>query len=94
MAQDKRRETRQSIRIPCWLLARQGEPPIEGWLRDVSRSGARVVTASADLALPEQFTLALTADLKVRRVCQLAWSRGNQLGVRFAVPVDAGSGRQ
>lgn len=86
MAQNKRREPRQSIMIPCWLMLAEGDPPVEGWLRDVSKSGARVVTETSELQLPEQFTLALTADLKVCRHCELAWRTGNQFGVRFTHP--------
>jgi hypothetical protein len=94
MAQDKRREPRQNIKIRCWLMIEQGQAPIEAWIRDVSNSGARAAIASSDLKLPEQFTLAFTADLKVRRSCQLAWHTGNQFGVRFTTPGVKEQGRK
>jgi hypothetical protein len=51
-------------------------------MKDVSTGGARLAHAIAD-EVPDQLLLTLSKDGAVRRRCQVAWRRENQLGVRF-----------
>jgi hypothetical protein len=51
-------------------------------MKDVSSGGARLAHSITD-ELPDQLLLSLSKDGAVRRRCQVAWRRENQLGVRF-----------
>jgi hypothetical protein len=78
---ERRRQPRTELAYPCWLIVGDG-PPVQACMKDVSTTGARIVT-QPNTVLPDRFTLALTANLKVQRLCHVAWSEGNEAGLTF-----------
>jgi hypothetical protein len=83
MSADQRRYPRQPLTYPCWLLAGPEQAPITAQIKNISKSGANLVVQSDD-PIPDEFILAFTADLKVRRLSRVAWREGKELGLVFA----------
>jgi hypothetical protein len=83
MSADQRRYSRQPLTYRCWLLAGPGQAPVTAQIKNISKSGANVVVESDD-PIPDEFILAFTADLKVRRLSRVAWREGKELGLVFA----------
>jgi hypothetical protein len=54
---------------------------IECIIRNLSDTGAMIELADP-LALPDEFTLIIKPEL-LKRSCELAWRRGNRIGVHF-----------
>jgi hypothetical protein len=79
MVDSKKVET-SAARLPSWIEGPSGRIPCT--LSDLSMSGGEL-TLPADLALPERFTLSLTHDRKIQRACQIAWRRGDRVGICF-----------
>jgi PilZ domain-containing protein len=78
---EKRRQRRTELAYPCWLIVGDG-PPIRACLKDATAAGARIVIPP-NTVLPDRFTLALTANLNVQRLCHVAWSDDNEAGLTF-----------
>jgi hypothetical protein len=70
-----------------WIMAIDGTWRRECVLKDVSETGAQLITKSSisGLNVKEFFLLLSTTGLAFRR-CQLAWVNGEQLGVNFIKP--------
>ena len=57
-------------------------------VRDISATGARLAL-SKDEPLPAVFSLALTRDTNVHRLCETVWQLATVAGVRFCVKPNA-----
>jgi hypothetical protein len=82
MGKERRRAPRRRINAAGYLYTGDGWPLGACRMRDVSVGGARLSHSIAG-ELPDQLFLSLSKDGAVRRRCQVAWRRENQLGVRF-----------
>lgn len=83
MSADKRRYPRHPLTYRCWLIAGPDQAPITAQIKNISRSGANLMVESDD-PVPDEFMLAFTADMKVRRLSRVAWRDGKELGLVFA----------
>jgi hypothetical protein len=79
---EKRKEARQPLDYPCWLDAGPGKPPLHGHLRNVSKSGARLICADT-AKIADQFALYLTHLGNVGRKCKVVRRDENELGLQF-----------
>jgi hypothetical protein len=79
--QEGRKGRRIQANAPAWLEAQQGRlfPCI---LENIGHEGAQLCV-SPDVACPSRFTIRLTADGRVKRVCRVIWQRNTRIGVRF-----------
>ena len=85
MHKDKRKHHRRSCEQTAWILYSDGSHrPCT--IRDISLEGARISIAQSG-AVPDRFVMALTADRRQTRTCQVMWRRGGYVGVWFA-PAD------
>jgi outer membrane lipoprotein-sorting protein len=50
----------------------------------MSDTGARLAFSTKIKALPHRFTLWLDKNGKVQRQCEMVWTKGSYVGVRFA----------
>jgi PilZ domain len=79
-------QQRQTSRLPARRAAtvsfgEEGSPvPCVIW--DISEDGARLAVAYP-ANLPDHFTLNLFKDFSVRRDCEVVWTDGRFVGVRF-----------
>ena len=75
----EQRTPRKPVRIPAKILFCSGAMAIDVVVRDVSETGARIVT---DRKLPatRNFSLALEGTV---RPCNVIWERDGALGVHF-----------
>jgi hypothetical protein len=89
MSADQRREQRQACRHTCWIILGPDRAPIECHIHNISKDGAFLVLPSGE-EIPDEFQLAMTANLAVVRLCRVAWSDGQQVGVQFK-PANAAS---
>jgi hypothetical protein len=80
--QDKRRASRKPIRYFGWIATAEAGVMQRCLISDVSDTGARIDVQSID-RVPDRFTLLLTRNAKMRRVCEVIWRQGTGLGVRF-----------
>ena len=79
---EKRKEIRQSLDYPCWLDAGPGKPPILCHLRNISKSGAKLICSNvAEIA--DQFDLYLTRSGSIGRRCHVARREENEIGLLF-----------
>ena len=78
-------ERRQENRKRCFLGARiefnQRRSTMDCLVRDESDGGARLEVLTAATTLPAEFDLNVKDKIRTRRV-ELAWRKGDQLGVR------------
>lgn len=79
---DLRKNRRQALRYPAWIVLGPEQPPHKCMLSDVSNTGAKIKT-EGDLEPPSEFILFLSADGKTRRNCRVVWRDGASLGVEF-----------
>ena len=79
---DLRKNRRQALRYPAWIVLGPEQPPHKCMLSDVSNTGAKIRT-EGDLEPPPEFILFLSADGKTRRHCRVVWRDGASLGVEF-----------
>ena len=83
--QDQRKNRRRALGYRARINAIGGDGQIFCIIKDVSESGARVVTSSPD-QLPDAFILCLTADGLPRRHCRVVWRSETEAGVSFVQP--------
>lgn len=79
--EDERSGRRIVTNTPAWLEGREGEL-VCCTLENIGHSGAQLCV-SPDMAYPSRFTIRLTRDGKVKRVCRLIWHNHDRMGVRF-----------
>jgi hypothetical protein len=82
MGKERRRAPRRRVNAAGYLYTGDGRPLGACRMKDVSSGGARL-SHSITGELPDQLFLSLSKDGAVRRRCEVAWRRENQLGVRF-----------
>ncbi len=59
-----------------------GSPLAHCIILDISATGARLRLTS-EPELPKRFTLHLSRDGRVRRLCEIVWREGSDMGLRF-----------
>jgi hypothetical protein len=79
---DLRKNRRQHLRYPAWIVLGPEQPQHKCMLSDVSNTGARIMTEGG-LEPPPEFVLFLSAEGKTRRNCRVVWRDGASLGVEF-----------
>lgn len=80
----KRRFDRRAFERMVALDLGDGSASTSCEIMDISDGGARLrPLMCTPKALPEKFTLLLSACGKVRRNCRVIWRSGNELGVQF-----------
>jgi hypothetical protein len=80
----KRRFDRKTFERMVALDLGDGSASTSCEIMDISDGGARLrPLMCTPKALPEKFTLLLSACGKVRRNCRVIWRSGNELGVQF-----------
>jgi hypothetical protein len=82
VSSDKRRAPRKKINTIAFLYTAEGWPLGECRIKDISTGGARLAHALAD-EIPAEFFISFSRDGKVRRRCEVRWSKDKELGVRF-----------
>ena len=84
-------ERRQGVRfgttIPALIHVAGGASLLPCTVLDVSEGGGRI-RLEAPLMLPDQFTLLLTSNGRVRRDCRVIWRQDVYLGVAFSARFD------
>ncbi len=82
MDQKRRTAFRQPMRRTGWVEAEilDALAPCVVW--DLSRNGARLAIAAKSADLPTKFSLLLRGE-DVRRECQIVWTGGRFVGVKF-----------
>lgn len=89
---DQRRSRRRPFRHRAKIVPVDGSETIPCLITDVSQTGARVRTDTAE-RLPQDFVLQLTESEGPRRFCHLVWRNDSQAGLRFDKEDDAQSRR-
>jgi hypothetical protein len=84
MSQQKRKAIRRPLHAAAFLYTKAGWPICACELEDVSQAGAKLLLSTIE-ELPKELIVSLSRDGKVRRHCEVAWSNGNRVGVRFKV---------
>lgn len=85
MSADKRKHHRRLVEQVAWIMFSDGSHrPCT--IRDLSLEGARLCISQSGF-VPDRFVMAMTADRKTTRTCQVMWRRGAYIGVWFA-PAD------
>ena len=79
---DKRMYARKQVGVRAQISIDAGSPPFDCMLSDVSVGGAKIVSYQPK-AIPDRFTLLLSANGSVKRECKVAWRRGRILGVQW-----------
>jgi hypothetical protein len=79
--QERRKGARKDSQEPAWIDT-GAKPLIPCILLDVADGGARL-TADHPEALPDDFTLLLSADGSDSRRCRVAWRAGAEVGVEY-----------
>jgi PilZ domain len=87
MAREKRKQLRRYLEYRALIDFEDGSPVRACLLADVSETGARLKLDAPGI-MPNQFLLVLAGAGNVRRRCDVVWSSGRQLGVRFLRPSD------
>lgn len=92
MADEKRKNHRQTLKYPAKLDFGDGTPFVSCILTDVSASGARFVVECPD-NIPENFSLLLAPEHSALRRCKVVWREANQIGVEFLKSPDENESR-
>jgi hypothetical protein len=82
MSRNKRKDERRAATMAAYLYSVDGWPLGEGKLKDISRSGAKLVHELAE-EMPREFLLSLSRNGQVRRRCHVMWQKDDQVGVCF-----------
>ncbi len=84
MLVENRQRSRTEVRYVAWVDVGDGLPMHECILRDISARGAKLgIMTSTPNALPNEFTLLLSPDGRVRHRCRVAWRSDENMGVEF-----------
>ena len=88
---DRRREPRRLVDLAATLFTGVDAPVWECVVMDISAHGARLAVESGT-AVPDQFTLLLSANSRASHRCLVMWRAGHQLGVKFvSAPPNGGN---
>lgn len=80
---DYRKHRRQPMRRAAAVVLQAAGTPVRCVIWDMSDGGARLAIAHPAAALPRTFSLLLMKDAGVRRTCEVIWTDGRFVGVRF-----------
>lgn len=80
---DYRKQKRQPLRRDASLVLDAARSPVRCVIWDISNSGARLAIANQATEMPRSFTLLLTKDATVRRICEVVWTDRRFIGVKF-----------
>ena len=83
-----RKHGRQRMRRAGWLTIGDDSPPIRCVIWDLSAGGCRLTAPHAG-ALPELFSLTMSADSEVQYHCRVVWQREAYVGVKFIDAAEA-----
>ena len=81
MAIDRRKHVRKSLRVSVRVRKGFADDAMPCDVLDVCQDGARV--QAVDLALPNKFTLIMSANGDITRLCRVIWRQGFTMGVQF-----------
>lgn len=81
MRSEKRKSPRRTLNYPAWIDLGDGRK-LPCLVADVSRTGARIKTKTAE-AVRDELTLEFSRAGEARRFCRVVWRSANALGVRF-----------
>jgi hypothetical protein len=79
---NSRRHRRKQISITAAMVWGEGSVPRECNILDISHGGARLYVGQ--LPVPENFTLLMSTNGRVRRLCKVSWRRDGEIGVQFS----------
>jgi PilZ domain-containing protein len=82
MGIQNRKHPRRHVQQFGMILNSDGSVPVRCTMVDVSASGARL-KLNATSEVPDEFTLVLSREGRVRRRCQIVWRREDMMGIRF-----------
>jgi hypothetical protein len=81
---EKRRSPRRYTRRDAKVIVTGRAQPIDCVLHDISDGGARLSFGAPSNRLPRTFTLLFFKDSSLKRDCEVMWTAGSFVGVRFA----------
>jgi hypothetical protein len=81
--QELRKSQRSSMHRVAEIILTANKQPVRCKIRDMSDGGARLAIAYPLASLPPTFTLVLFRDGSVKRDCQVMWTDGRYVGVKF-----------
>jgi hypothetical protein len=84
MSTEKRRGVRRIIAHGAMILNPDGSVLSPCTIMDVSATGARLKLQMPG-QVPDDFTLLLSRNAKVRRKCETVWQSDTAIGVRFII---------
>jgi hypothetical protein len=82
MGIQNRKHPRRHVQLFGVILNSDGSAPVRCMMLDVSASGARLKLNAAS-EVPDEFTLVLAKEGRVRRRCRIVWRREDVMGIRF-----------
>jgi hypothetical protein len=82
MGDEQRRNRRRYVLQGARIGGSDGVPAESCWILDISASGARLQVNSAETT-PDQFSLILSHDGRLRRQCLVVWRSNKTIGVQF-----------
>jgi PilZ domain len=82
MSINKRKEPRKILDWPGLILNPDGTIVGECRTMNVSANGAKI-SMSDLMAIPDEFFLLLSKDVRIGRKCKIIWRSEKELGVRF-----------
>lgn len=82
MAHERRQDKRRYVLQGGRIVDADGAPLENCWILDISAAGACLQVKSGDTP-PEQFTLLLSYDDRLRRECLVKWRSTTTIGVQF-----------
>lgn len=84
MLVENRQSSRVDVRYIAWIDVGDGLPMRDCIMRDISVSGAKLgIMTTTPNAIPNEFTLLLSPDGRVRHRCRVAWRTDENMGVEF-----------
>ena len=84
MTNDRRGKIRRTLRVKGFLLLGDDTPGLPCTLVDISATGARLTTTEVK-EVPDEFTVAFTANGTPTRKCRVVWRGDEDVGVAFEV---------
>lgn len=84
---ENRQSSRVELRYIACIDAGDGLPLRNCIIRDIPASGAKLgIITSTPNTIPDEFTLLLSTDGRVRHRCRVAWCADENMGVTFLHP--------
>ncbi len=80
--QHKKRELRKSVQQSAWIVLEGGFAARPCTVIDLSASGAKIRVDDAN-SINSKLRLSFSRDGRKGQSCEVAWRRGNTLGLKF-----------